>query len=100
MERQVKIELPKKYVVGIEAMFAIRDNAVLEACKRIVATIAQICNGDCSPVHVSEQLEKNGRVIVSSPLIRSIAEIKTEGLNNAFGACGAPFKAFLKQEDD
>ena len=48
---------------------------------------------------LSSSLSFSSMSIISIPFIRSIAEMKVKGLNNAFDEYGILLKAYLEQED-
>ncbi len=100
MEKKVKIELPKKYVVGIEVMVPIKSKEMMEVCRNMITAISNLFDNEKSPKDFYKMFSNGGRVVVSNPLIRSIAEMKMEGINNAFNAYCVPFKAFVEKEDE
>ena len=100
MENNVKIQLPKKYSVGIEVLVPINANQAIEGCQKFMAMLsALVGNGRRDSTDFEQVIRTGGKTIISIPFIRSIAEMKMEGLNNAFDAYGILLKAYLEQED-
>ena len=99
MEKKVKIELPKKYTIGIEVVMPVCGREALSVCKRFMATVSEFIGNTGCPMDFDHVLRHGGKIKVSNPLIQSIAEIKAEGLNDAFNHYNIPFKAFLEMED-
>lgn len=100
MENNVKIQLPKKYSVGIEVLVPINANQAIEGCQKFMAMLsALVGNGRRDSTDFEQVIRTGGKTIISIPFIRSIAEMKVEGLNNAFDACGILLKAYLEQEE-
>lgn len=100
MENNVKIQLPKKYSVGIEVLVPINANQAIEGCQKFMAMLsALVGNGRRDATDFEQVIRTGGKTIISIPFIRSIAEMKMEGLNNAFDAYGILLKAYLEQED-
>ena len=100
MENNVKIQLPKKYSVGIEVLVPINANQAIEGCQKFMEMLsALVGNGRRDATDFEQVIRTGGKTIISIPFIRSIAEMKMEGLNNAFDAYGILLKAYLEQED-
>lgn len=100
MEKKVKIQLPKKYSVGIEVLATLMTNQEIEMCQMFISTLSEIVgNGRRYSTDFESVLRKGGKTLISIPFIHSIAEMKMEGMNNAFNAYGIPLKAYLEQED-
>ena len=100
MENNVKIQLPKKYSVGIEVLVTINANQAIEGCQKFMAMLsALVGNGRRDATDFEHVIRTGGKTIISVPFIRSIAEMKVEGLNNAFDEYGILLKAYLEQED-
>lgn len=100
MENNVKIQLPKKYSVGIEVLVPINANQAIEGCQKFMAMLSALVGNGCRDATDFEQvIRTGGKTIISIPFIRSIAEMKVEGLNNAFDKYGILLKAYLEQED-
>ena len=100
MENNVKIQLPKKYSVGIEVLVPINANQAIEGCQKFMAMLsALVGNGRRDATDFEQVIRTGGKTIISIPFIRSIAEMKVDGLNNAFDAYGILLKAYLEQED-
>lgn len=100
MENNVKIQLPKKYSVGIEVLVPINANQAIEGCQKFMAMLSALVGNGCRDATDFEQvIRTGGKTIISVPFIRSIAEMKVEGLNNAFDEYGILLKAYLEQED-
>ena len=100
MENNVKIQLPKKYSVGIEVLVPINANQAIEWCQKFMAMLsALVGNGRRDATDFEQVIRTGGKTIISIPFIRSIAEMKVEGLNNAFDEYGILLKAYLEQED-
>ena len=100
MEKNVKIQLPKKYSVGIEVLVPINANQAIEGCQKFMAMLsALVGNGRRDATDFEQVIRTGGKTIISVPFIRSIAEMKVEGLNNAFDEYGIRLKAYLEQED-
>ena len=100
MEKEVKIQLPKKYSVGIEVLVPINANQAIEGCQKFMAMLsALVGNGRRDATDFEQVIRTGGKTIISVPFIRSIAEMKVEGLNNAFDEYGILLKAYLEQED-
>lgn len=100
MEKNVKIQLPKKYSVGIEVLVPINANQAIEGCQKFMAMLsALVGNGRRDATDFEQVIRTGGKTIISVPFIRSIAEMKVEGLNNAFDEYGILLKAYLEQED-
>ena len=100
MEKNVKIQLPKKYSVGIEVLVPINANQAIERCQKFMAMLSALVGNGCRDATDFEQvIRTGGKTIISIPFIRSIAEMKVEGLNNAFDEYGILLKAYLEQED-
>ena len=100
MENNVKIQLPKKYAIGIEVLVPINANQAIEGCQKFMAMLsALVGNGRRDATDFEQVIRTGGKTIISIPFIRSIAEMKVEGLNNAFDEYGILLKAYLEQED-
>lgn len=100
MEKNVKIQLPKKYSVGIEVLVPIKTNQAIEGCQKFMAMLSELVgSGRRDSTDFEQVIRTGGKTIISIPFIRSIAEMKMEGLNNAFDAYGILLKAYLEQED-
>ena len=100
MENNVKIQLPKKYSVGIEVLVPINANQAIEGCQKFMAMLSELVgSGRRDATDFEQVIRTGGKTIISIPFIRSIAEMKMEGLNNAFDAYGILLKAYLEQED-
>jgi hypothetical protein len=100
MEKNVKIQLPKKYSVGIEVLVPINANQAIERCQKFMAMLSALVGNGCRDATDFEQvIRTGGKTIISIPFIRSIAEMKVEGLNNAFDEYGILLKAYLELED-
>ena len=100
MEKEVKIQLPKKYSVGIEVLVPIKANQAIEGCQKFMAMLSELVgNGRQDASDFKQVIRTGGKTIISIPFIRSIAEMKVEGLNNAFDEYGILLKAYLEQED-
>ena len=100
MENNVKIQLPKKYSVGIEVLVPINANQAIEGCQKFMAMLsALVGNGRRDATDFEHVIRTGGKSLISIPLIHSIAEMKMECLNHAFDAYGIPLKAYLEQED-
>ena len=100
MEKNVKIQLQKKYSVGIEVLVPIKTNQAIERCQKFMAMLSALVGNGCRDATDFEQvIRTGGKTIISIPFIRSIAEMKVEGLNNAFDEYGILLKAYLEQED-
>ena len=100
MEKNVKIQLPKKYSVGIEVLVPINANQAIEGCPKFMAMLsALVGNGRRDAMDFEQVIRTGGKAIISIPFIRSIAEMKVDGLNNAFDEYGILLKAYLEQED-
>ena len=100
MENNVKIQLPKKYSVGIEVLVPINANQAIEGCQKFMAMLsALVGNGRRDAPDFEQVIRTGGKTIISIPFLRSIAEMKVEGLNNAFDEYGILLKAYLEQED-
>ena len=100
MENNVKIQLPKKYSVGVEMLVPINANQAIEGCQKFMAMLsALVGNGRRDATDFEQVIRTGGKTIISIPFIRSIAEMKVEGLNNAFDEYGILLKAYLEQED-
>ena len=100
MEKEVKIQLPKKYSVGIEVLVPIKANQAIEGCQKFMAMLSELVgNGRQDATDFKQVIRTGGKTIISIPFIRSIAEMKVEGLNNAFDKYGILLKAYLEQED-
>ena len=100
MEKEVKIQLPKKYSVGIEVLVPINANQAIEGCQKFMAMLsALVGNGRRDATDFEQVIRTGGKTIISIPFIRSIAEMKVDGLNNAFDEYGILLKAYLEQED-
>jgi hypothetical protein len=100
MEKNVKIQLPKKYSVGIEVLVPIKTNQAIERCQKFMAMLsALVGNGRRDATDFERVLRTGGKTLISIPFIRSIAEMKVDGLNNAFDKYGILLKAYLEQED-
>ena len=100
MEKEVKIQLPKKYSVGIEVLVPIKTNQAIEGCQKFIAMLSELVgNGRQDATDFEQVIRTEGKAIISIPFIRSIAEMKVEGLNNAFDEYGILLKAYLEQED-
>lgn len=100
MEKNVKIQLPKRYSVGIEVMSPIRINQAIVTFQTFMSALSEIIGNRCRNATDFEQvLREGGKSLISIPFIRSIAEMKVEGLNHAFDEYGIPLKAYLEQED-
>lgn len=100
MENNVKIQLPKKYSVGIEVLVPLMTNQAIEMCQLFISTLSEIVGHERRDATDFERvLRKGGKTLISIPFIYSIAEMKMEGLNNVLDACDIPLKAYLEQED-
>ena len=100
MENNVKIQLPKKYSVGIEVLVPINANQAIEGCQKFMAMLsALVGNGRRDATDFEQVIRTGGKTIISVTFIRSIAEMTVEGLNNAFDEYGILLKAYLEQED-
>ena len=99
MEKKVKIELPKKYTIGIEVIVPVSGREALSVCKNFMATLSAFIGNTGKPMDFDHVLTHGGKIKVSNPLIQSVAEIKAEGLNDAFNHYNIPFRAFLEMED-
>ena len=100
MENNVKIQLPKKYSLGIEVLVPINANQAIEGCQKFMAMLsALVGNGRRDATDFEQVIRTGGKTIISIPFIRSIAEMKVEGLNNAFDEYGILLKAYLEQEE-
>ena len=100
MENNVKIQLPKKYSVGIEVLVPINANHAIEGCQKFMAMLsALVGNGRRDATDFEQVIRTGGKAIISIPFIRSIAEMTADGLNNAFDEYGILLKAYLEQED-
>ena len=100
MENNVKIQLPKKYSVGIEVLVPINANQAIEGCQKFMTMLSELVgSGRRDATDFEQVIRTGGKTIISIPFIRSIAEMKMEGLNNAFDAYGILLKAYLEQED-
>lgn len=97
MKDKVKIELPSKYAIGVKVMMPIVDAETVDLCKQFLSAVS------CSLKHDGEidmnNILEHGRELVSMPMLRSIAEIKVEGLNGAFRHFKLPFEAFIEKEE-
>ena len=100
MEKEVKIQLPKKYSVGIEVLVPINANQAIEGCQKFMTMLSELVgSGRRDATDFEQVIRTGGKTIISIPFISSIAEMKVEGLNNAFDAYGILLKAYLEQED-
>ena len=97
MERKLKLELPRKCMVGISVTVPMHDSGFRESIRTIVMILADIMGCELDK-GVMESFDDNGRAIVSKPLLPSIAETKMESLNEAFNYAGLPIRAFLETE--
>ena len=100
MEKNVKIQLPKKYSIGIEVSVPLKTNQAIEMCQLFISTLSEIVGNERQDTTDFERvLKKGGKILISISLIHSIAEMKMEDLNNVLDAYGIPLKAYLEQED-
>ena len=100
MEKKVKIDLPKKYAVGIEVMVPMIDDNSRKACRKMLDIIVSTMGGNSDDAgRLCNLLETEGKGIASAPLLHSIAETKMTGLNKVFAEYGIPLQAFLEKED-
>lgn len=97
MEKKVKIELPKKYVVGVRALVPATSDSFIEIVRTVMGVLK---DGVTMDKRAEMEFASTGMALVSSPLIRSIAETKMNGLNGVFRNYCVPMEAFLKREDE
>lgn len=96
---KVKIELPKKYKVGVAVLIPMTDDETKNGCMNIVSTLVEtMSKGSIGTRQWMRSFKSHGKAIVTPPLIRSIAETKVEGLNEHFNGFHLPFEAFLEEE--
>jgi len=97
---KVKIELPKKYRIGINTLVPLLDSEDIKNSLDIIGAIVDKCgNGEIDKKKCLKSFRDSGRAIISLPLIHSIAETKMDGLNSHFRDFMVPFEAFLERED-
>lgn len=98
--QKTKMELPKKYRIGIFA--TINDSGKHdELCGVLAKIIAKFVNDDetVSEEDIDESLKTGKRVFVSKPLIHSVAELKSLALMSLFNEMRLPMESFIEKEE-
>ena len=99
-KERVKVEMPRKYRIGIDILVPLKSDKVREECRKYIAKLASLLGAhEYDDSHFEKAVASDCKVIVSRPLIHSIAETKMDGLNSIFELSKNPFEAFLVVEE-